>query len=73
MPNRFESLRHGSATQCAVCNGKFGLVRYYAWRRPLCSRKCIDLFRVRREGDRNWVPRLQGIFDQPPENRARVL
>jgi hypothetical protein len=73
MPNRFESLRHGSVTQCAVCDGKFGLVRYYAWRNPVCSKKCIDLFRARRESDRNWLPWLRAGLDQLPENRGRVL
>jgi hypothetical protein len=73
MPNRSESLRNGRATQCAVCDGKFGLVRYYSWRTPLCSKKCIDLFRARRESDRNWLLWLQVALDQLPENRARAL
>jgi hypothetical protein len=55
MPNCSESLRHGCATRCAVCDGKFGLVRYYSWRSPLCSKKCVDLFRARRTSDRIWV------------------
>lgn len=63
MPNRSESLRHGKVTLCAVCDGKFGLVRYYSWRTPLCSKKCIDLFRARRESDRNWLPWLQVASD----------
>jgi hypothetical protein len=73
MPNRSESLRHGRVTQCTVCDGKFGLVRYYSWRTPLCSKKCIELFRARRESDRKWVPWLQVVLDQRPENRARAL
>jgi hypothetical protein len=73
MPNRLESRRHGSAAQCAVCDGKFGLVRYYSWRSPLCSKKCVALFRARREGDRNWLPWLPAALDQLPDNRARVL
>jgi hypothetical protein len=56
MPNRSEGIRHGKATRCAVCDGKFGLVRYYSWRTPLCSRTCIDRFKARRESDRNGCP-----------------
>lgn len=46
---------HGSASCCAVCGGKFGLIRYYCWRTALCSRKCVDRFRVRREADHRWL------------------
>jgi hypothetical protein len=70
MPNCSES---GRATRCTVCEGKFGLVRYYSWRVPLCSRKCVDRFKARREGDRTWVGWLQITFDQVPENRMRAL
>jgi hypothetical protein len=73
MSDRSESLRSGSAARCAVCDGKFGLVRHYSWRTPLCSKKCVDRFRTRRESDRKWVSWLQIAFDQLPENRARVL
>ena len=73
MPNCSESLRSGRAKRCAVCDGKFGLVRYYSWRTPLCSKKCVDRFRVRRASDRNWLPWLQIALDQATENRARAL
>jgi hypothetical protein len=73
MPNCSESLRSGKATRCAVCDGKFGLVRHYSWRTPHCSKKCVDRFRVRRQSDRNWVDWLQIAFDQPLGNRARTL
>ena len=66
-------LGHGNATRCAVCEGKFGLVRYDSWRTPLCSKPCIDRFKARRESDRNWLPRLQVALDYLPENRARAL
>jgi hypothetical protein len=72
MPNCSESLKSGKGTRCAVCDGKFGLVRHHSWRTPLCSRKCVDSFRARRESDRNWLGWLQIIFDQLPENRARA-
>jgi hypothetical protein len=73
MPNCSERLRHGRATRCAVCAGKFGLVRHYSWRSPLCSKNCADRFNARLESDRNWLPRLQIALDQLPENRARAL
>jgi hypothetical protein len=72
MLNCSESLRCGRVARCAVCDGKFGLVRYYSWRTPLCSKKCVDRFRARRASDRNWLPRLQIAF-QATENRARAL
>jgi hypothetical protein len=73
MPDCSESLKSGSAARCAVCDRKFGLVRHYSWRTPLCSKKCVDRFRARRESDRNWVGSLQITFNQLPENRARAL
>jgi hypothetical protein len=64
---------HGSdrIARCAMCDGKFGLVRHYSWRTSLCSRKCVDRLRTRRQGDRNWMGWLQVAFDQSLENRAR--
>jgi hypothetical protein len=74
MPNCSESLRSGKATRCAVCDGKFGLVRHYSWRTPLCSKKCVDRFSARRASDRNWLPLAPNrALDQAPENRARAL
>jgi hypothetical protein len=73
MPNCSESLRSGRTERCAVCDSKFGLVRHYSWRTALCSMKCVDRFRARRESDRNWVGWLQIAVKQLQENRARVL
>ena len=73
MLNCSESSRHGKVSRCAVCDGKFGLVRHYSWRTPLCSKKCVDRFRTRRESDSTWLPWLQIAFGQLPENRARAL
>jgi hypothetical protein len=50
--------RNDAAQRCAICDGKFGLIRYYSWRTTLCSRKCIDRFKSREESDRRWVLRL---------------
>jgi hypothetical protein len=72
MPNSCGSNGTGKATRCAVCDGKFGLVRHYSWRTPLCSRKCVDRFRTRRQSDRNWMGWLQITFDRVPENHARA-
>ena len=47
---------NGAGKRCAICDGKFGLVRHYSWRTALCSRKCADQFRNRQEGDRRWLP-----------------
>src|SRR5262249_1358844 len=73
LPIRSESHGKGKAARCAVCDGKFGLVRYYSWRTPLCSRRCVDRFRARREADRNWLPQLQMNFYQPVPIRVRAL
>jgi len=50
-----ESERCASNNGCAVCSSKFGLIRYYSWRTALCSKKCVDRFRTRRERDRRWL------------------
>jgi hypothetical protein len=49
-------LRPGqAANRCAICDGRFGLVRHYSWRTALCSRKCVDRFTTRKENDRKWL------------------
>jgi hypothetical protein len=65
--------RDGRTARCAVCDGKFGLVRYYSWQTPLCSKKCVDRFRTRRTSDRNWLPWFQIGLNQASENRVRPL
>ena len=67
MPNCTGS---GRVARCAVCDGKFGLVRYYSRRTPLCTKKCVDRFRARWASDCNWLGWLQ---KQAPGNRARTL
>jgi hypothetical protein len=47
--------RNSAAKCCAICGGKFGLVRYYSWRAAFCSKKCLGRFRARRERDRRWL------------------
>jgi hypothetical protein len=58
-PRLSESERCSSVKRCALCGGKFGLIRYYSWRTALCSKKCVDRFRSRRERDRRWLFRAQ--------------
>jgi hypothetical protein len=70
MPSCFESHKSGRPTRCAVCDGKFGLVRLLV-ANPLCSRKCVDRFGSRGENERNWVGWLQ-ITMRLFENRARA-
>jgi hypothetical protein len=72
MPYRFESYRSDKPVRCAVCRGKFGLVRHYSWRTQLCSRKCVDRFKARRQSDHNWLGWFQSLSTQSPESRARA-
>jgi len=72
MPCRLERYGSDKTTRCAVCEGKFGLVRHYSWRTPLCSRQCVDRFNARCQSDHNWMGWFQFAFDQSPENRARA-
>ena len=73
MLNTHACLRTGRATRCAVCDGKFGLVRHYSWRTPLCSTKSVDRLRCRRQSDCKWVGWLHIAFYQPQDNTARTL
>ena len=73
MPNCSESLGSGRGARCAVCDGKFGLVRHYSWRTPLCSRKCVDHFRGRQASYRNWLLWPQIASGERIDNRARAL
>ena len=59
MRNSPEYVSNGATTRCAICDGRFGLIRYYSWRTALCSRKCADRFKVRREDDRRFFTRNQ--------------
>jgi hypothetical protein len=56
--------------RCAVCDGKFGLVRHYSWQTPLCSKKCVDRFRTRRASDSKWLPWLRVALDDAAKNSA---
>lgn len=72
MPNRCEGSGIGIVKRCAICDGKFGLVRYYSWRTPLCSKGCVERFRTRRNSYRDWLGRLQITFDQLLQHGVRA-
>lgn len=55
MRNDHHTSHRGSARCCAVCGGRFGLIRYYCWQTALCSRKCVARFKARREADHKWL------------------
>jgi hypothetical protein len=59
MRNRLQYRSSSAANRCAICEGRFGLVRYYTWRTALCSKKCADRFRTRRDDDRRFLPRIE--------------
>jgi hypothetical protein len=59
MRNSSHYVCNGAARRCAICDGKFGLIRHYSWRTALCSKKCAERFRARHEGDCRWLRRLQ--------------
>ena len=72
MPYRSGSHGSDKARRCAICDAKFGLVRHYSWRTPLCSSKCVDRFKTRRQSDGNWIGWLQIAFDQSSQHHARM-
>jgi hypothetical protein len=59
MLNSSQITRHDAPKRCAICDGPFGLIRHYFWRTPLCSKKCVERLKVRREENRKWLRRLQ--------------
>lgn len=58
MRNSSHASRHISTRCCAICGGKFGLIRHYYWRTALCSKKCVEHFKIRREADYEWLRRV---------------
>jgi hypothetical protein len=73
MPIRSGSLKSGTGERCAVCNGKFGLVRHYSWRTSLCSKQCVERLRARRASDHSWLRWPELSLVQTLENRVRAL
>ena len=71
-PSTLTGVGSGRAARCAVCDGKFGLIRHHSWRTHLCSKKCVDRFRARRASNRNWLSWFRTALNQAPENRARA-
>jgi hypothetical protein len=61
MRNNLQYACNGAANRCAICDGKFGLIRHYSWQTALCSKRCAERFRARREGDHRWLRRFQAV------------
>jgi hypothetical protein len=59
MRNGHKYLRNSAPKRCAVCDGRFGLIRYHSWGTALCSRRCADRVKARQECDRIWLHRFQ--------------
>ena len=59
MLNNSQNARCHARKRCAICDGPFGLIRHYSWRTPLCSKKCVERLKARRESNRKWLRRLQ--------------
>jgi hypothetical protein len=59
MRNHLQYRRKDAEKRCAICDGKFGLIRHCSWRTALCSKRCVDRFKSREEADRRWLLRLQ--------------
>jgi hypothetical protein len=59
MLNSSQNTRFGAPRRCAICEGSIGHIRYYSWRTQLCSKKCVERLKVRREEGRKWLRRLQ--------------
>ena len=57
MPNSSQYPQNSTAKRCAICNGRFGLVRYYSWQTALCSKKCREQFKCREQSDQIWLLR----------------
>jgi hypothetical protein len=55
MRNHLQYRRNDAEKRCAICDGKFGLIRHYSWRTALCSKGCVDRFKSREEADRRSV------------------
>jgi hypothetical protein len=50
------NLQKSEIDRCAVCGGKFGLVRYYTWRNAgLCSQRCRYRSKTREVDSLKWL------------------
>jgi hypothetical protein len=68
-----ESHRSDKAMRCAVCGGKFGLVRHYSWRTSLCSKKCVDRLKARRQSDFTWMVASESLSTSRQKPREGVM
>ena len=58
MCNHLQYRRKDATKRCAICDGRFGLIRHYSRRSALRSKNCVDRFKSREESDRRWLLRL---------------
>jgi hypothetical protein len=63
MRDKSQQVQTRASKHCAFCDGSFCLIRHHLWRAPVCSRKCVDGLKARRDSDRNWLLRCY-----PPDN-----
>jgi hypothetical protein len=55
MRNHVQFRRREAVKRCPICDGSFGLIRHYSWRTALCSRRCVDHFKSRKDKDRRCL------------------
>jgi hypothetical protein len=72
MPNNFQYLRRDAAKRRAICDGKFGLIRYHSWRTALCSKKCAERFKTRQKGTADGLRRLQPTRNSRSYNHGEI-
>jgi hypothetical protein len=70
MRRHLQSKRGEATNRCPICEGRFGLIRHHSWPTALCSKRCADRFKSRKEGDRRW---LLLIFDTRPAGAEIVI
>ena len=54
-------IRQMNGRRCAVCGGKFGLVRHYRGGTGVCSRKCRERLSMRQTNYIKWLFRAEAV------------
>jgi hypothetical protein len=67
----FQCHRDGSVNSCSFCSRPFGLIRYYSWQTPLCSKKCVERFKQHQSVDRSWLFRIASVDEGRPSATSR--
>lgn len=55
MFNNSQHRHDAAAKRGPIRNGRFGLIRHRSWKTALCSKRCLERFKARREADRKWL------------------